>query len=178
MAKGDYKAAVETFSSALRASPGSGPLLAERAEAYRQMGEYELSLADTDSAIKTGLVSPSLRLMRVNILLQRGDLTATENEIDRLTRENPTSEFAMVAAGKAYSAIGKRQKAMQSFDRAIAINPVPYIYINRSQIRPFDDLEGRLADSIRTITKPWQRRLAFYPGRDDMPKPLSCTIVR
>lgn len=146
MAKGNYKAAVETFSHGLSAFPGNSRMWARRAEAYRQLGKYDSALADTDAALKAGLVSPALRLLRINILMQKGDLAATDAEIGRLTEENPASEFAMVAAGKAYSAIGKREKAMQSFDRALSINPVPYIYINRSQVRPFEDLQGRLAD--------------------------------
>jgi tetratricopeptide (TPR) repeat protein len=146
LARGSYKAAVETFSRGLGVFPGNGRMLSQRAQAYHRLGEYDLALADTDAAVKAGLASPSIRLLRINILAQKGDLSGAGAEIGRLTEENPTSEFAMVAAGKAYSAIGMQQKAMQSFDRAIAINPVPYIYINRSQVRPFTDVEGKLAD--------------------------------
>ena len=146
LARGNYKAAVETFSRGLAVFPGNGRMLSQRAQAYQWLGAYDLALADTDATVKAGLASPSIRLLRINILAQKGDLAGADAEIGRLTEENPASEFAMVAAGKAYSAIGKQQKAMQSFDRALAINPVPYIYINRSQVRPFSDLEGKLAD--------------------------------
>ena len=137
MARGDYKAAAEALTAALEAAPSSAPVLIQRAGAYQQLGDLERALADTDAVLKAGFTSPELRLQRLNILLQQGDLTAAGVETDKLVQENPASEFAMVAAGKAYSAMGRKKEAMESFDRAIAINPVPYIYINRSQVRPF-----------------------------------------
>lgn len=146
MARGDYKAAVEALTAALKATPSSASVLMQRAAAYQQLGEFGRALADTDAALKAGFASPGLRLQRINILMQEGDLAAAGAEADKLVQENPNSEFAMVAAGKTYSAMGMKKEAMESFDRAIAINPVPYIYINRSQVRPFADLQGKLAD--------------------------------
>jgi tetratricopeptide (TPR) repeat protein len=35
---------------------------------------------------------------------------------------------------------------MKAFDRALAIKPESYIYVNRAQSRPFTDYAGRLAD--------------------------------
>lgn len=146
MAKGDYNAAISALNAALAAYPANGPMLAQRAEANRHLGKYDLALADTERAQQAGLESPSLRLLRINILVQMGNLSTASAETDRLVQENPTSEFAMVAAGKSYSAMGLHQKAMDSFDRAIRLNPVAYIYLNRSQVRPFADTAGKLAD--------------------------------
>ena len=85
-------------------------------------------------------------VLRINIRLQQGNLPAVAAETEQLVKENPTSDFAWVVAGKTYAAIGMRQKAMDSFDRAIAIKPYSYIYINRSQARPYSDMVGKLAD--------------------------------
>jgi tetratricopeptide (TPR) repeat protein len=144
--EGDFGKAVDAFSAALKAYPGNGPILAGRAEAYRELRKYDLAFADTEAALRTGYAPPSLRLLRINILLQKGDLAATAEEIDQLVKDSPTSDFALVAAGKAYQAIGMNQKAMASFDRAIAIKPLSYIYINRAQARPYADTAGKLAD--------------------------------
>jgi tetratricopeptide (TPR) repeat protein len=146
VARGDYTGAVNALTSVLKASPSNGPALEARAEVYRQMRQYDTALADTDAALKIGFVSPSLRLLRINIRLQQGNLPAVAAEIEELVKENPTSDFAWVVAGKTYAAIGMRQKAMDSFDRAIAIKPYSYIYINRSQARPYSDMAGKLAD--------------------------------
>src|SRR5438105_12337286 len=146
LARGDYAAAIQTLTAALKSFPSNGPMLAQRAEAYRQTRDYNAAIADTEAALKTGFVSPSIRLLRINIFLQQGDLTSVAAENDQLVKENPTSDFALVVAGKTYAALGMRAKAMESFNRAIAIKPYSYIYINRAEARPDSDLQGKLAD--------------------------------
>jgi tetratricopeptide (TPR) repeat protein len=157
--KGDYTGAVKSLTAALVTSPQSGFLLSARAEVYRQMHEFDLALADTDAAMKAGLVSPELRLLRINILVSEGNATAATTEADKLVEENPTSDLAMVAAGKTYAAMGYPDKAMTAFDRAIAIHPESYIYLNRAQIRPHDDIAGKLADI--------DAALKIEPGQED-----------
>lgn len=144
--KGDFAGMVEALTNVLASAPSDGSVLEKRAEAYRQLSKFDLALADTDAAMKAGLVSPSLRLLRINILVAKGDVAGIATEADQLVKENPTSDFAFVVAGKTYAAIGMRDKAMASFDRALAIRPYAYIYLNRSNVRPHDDLEGKLAD--------------------------------
>jgi tetratricopeptide (TPR) repeat protein len=143
---GDYAGALKALNAVLATSISNGPVLAARAELYRQMHKFDLALADTDAAIKTGLLSPELRLLRINILLGKEDIPAVTAEADQLVKENPASDFALVAAGKTYAATGSRAKAMACFDRAIALAPQSFIYMNREQVRPHDDLEGKLAD--------------------------------
>lgn len=144
--RGDFASAVDGFTAVLQAYPSNGPVLAARAEAYRQERKYDLALGDTQAALKAGYTAPSLRLLRINILLPQGDVAAIATEVEQLVKENPTSDYALVAAGKAYQAIGMTDKAMASFDRALALKPLSYIYINRAQARPYDDSAGRLAD--------------------------------
>jgi tetratricopeptide (TPR) repeat protein len=145
-AKGDFSGATEALTTVLAASPLDGSILEARADAYRRLHKFDLALADTDTAMKTGLISPSLRLLRINILVGDGDVSGVAPEVEQLLKENPTSDFALVVAGKTYAAIGMREKAMASFDRALAIKPYAYIYLNRSQVRPYSDLQGKLAD--------------------------------
>lgn len=145
-ARGDRKGAIKAYTAALATAPNNGPVLFNRAEAYRQSGEFDLAFADTEAALKAGLVSPELRLQRINILIAKGDLAGVDTEAGLLTTENPTSEFALVVAGKSYAAIGERKKALATIDRALAINAVPYIYINRADIRPESDRDAKIAD--------------------------------
>ena len=146
MARGDYTAAVAALTNALSRFPTNGPMLAQRASAYRQLREYERALEDTEAALRTGFVSPDLRLLRINILVAQGELQRTAAETNLLVKENPTADYALVAAGKAYSAIGMTDLAMDTFAKALAIKPMGYIYVNRSQVRPFADVAGRLSD--------------------------------
>jgi tetratricopeptide (TPR) repeat protein len=146
VAKGDYSGAVEALTAALIAAPSDSSILQARAEAYQKLHKFDLALTDTDAAIKLGLVSPSLRLLRINILVGKGNVSAVARETDQLLTENPTSDFALVIAGKTYAAIGMRDKAMASFARALAIRPYSYIYLNRADVRSFSDVQGKLAD--------------------------------
>ncbi len=146
LARGDYKAAVAALTNALSRFPTNGPMLASRASAYRELREYERALEDTEAALRTGLVSPQLRLLRINILVVQGQLERAAAETDLLVKENPTADYALVAAGKAYSTMGMKDRAMDVFAKALAIKPMSYIYVNRSQVRPFADFAGRLSD--------------------------------
>lgn len=49
-------------------------------------------------------------------------------------------------AANIYSAFHKDAEAMRSYDRAIALKPEAYVYLNRSMRRPKADLAGRRAD--------------------------------
>jgi tetratricopeptide (TPR) repeat protein len=84
--------------------------------------------------------------MRANIFKTLGKLELVAAEAQALTRDNADSSYAWVAAGKTYAALGKREKAIESIDRALAIHPYAYIYINRAEVRAADDVAGRLAD--------------------------------
>ncbi len=57
-----------------------------------------------------------------------------------MTRGDPQSTYAWVASAKIYAAVGKRDEAMKALDRAIAIKPEGYIYLNRADIRENRDV--------------------------------------
>jgi tetratricopeptide (TPR) repeat protein len=63
-----------------------------------------------------------------------------------MTRDNPQSNFAFIAAGKTYQALGMHEEAMRALDKALAMHPDVMTYLNRADVRPYTDLEGRLSD--------------------------------
>jgi tetratricopeptide (TPR) repeat protein len=146
MLKGDAANAVVAYSRELELSPGNESALSNRASAYRALGQNELALADADAGLKARPGWPEMRVLRANLFMRQGRREDVEKEAELLEKENPDSEFAFVAAGKTYAALGQNDKALKAFDRAVAIRPLPYVYLNRSQIRPKSDLVGRVAD--------------------------------
>jgi len=60
--------------------------------------------------------------------------------------DNPEMTYAWVAAARIYAANADRAKATAAYDRAIALKPEAYIYVNRAQSRPVNDQAGRMAD--------------------------------
>jgi tetratricopeptide (TPR) repeat protein len=142
----DYKTQVATFSSLLEANPRNPAALVSRGQAYFRLEHYDEALADTEQALKLGYREPDVRVLRANLFMMRKDRDAVAREADAMLRENPDSDYAFVAAGKTYNALGRKQDAMKAFDRALAIKPDAYVYINRAQVRPYADSHGRLAD--------------------------------
>jgi tetratricopeptide (TPR) repeat protein len=143
--KGDFRAAVDAYSKELELAPASLSGLSERANAYRSMGEDDKALADSAKALAMQPSWPEMHLLRANIFRDQGKRDLAIAEADFLLRQSPQS-YALVTAGRIYGAFGLRDKAMQAFDRAIAVKPEAYIYVNRAQSRPFTDSAGRLAD--------------------------------
>lgn len=142
---GDFAVAAEAYSQSLQVQPGNIFALMHRAAVYRALNQNDKALADTEMAIKAGHATPQLRLMRANIFMASGDRQSAEREADLLSA-NSESEFALVAAGRVYAAVQRPEKAMQAFDRALAIKPLAYIYLNRAQTRPASEKSAILAD--------------------------------
>jgi tetratricopeptide (TPR) repeat protein len=142
----DYEAQVATFSNLLAANAQNPVALVSRGQAYFKLERYDDALADTDQALKLGYHWPDVRVLRANVFMMRHDREAVTREAEAMVRENPDSDFAFVAAGKTYNALGRKQDAMKAFDHALAIKPQAYVYINRSQVRPYSDSQGRIAD--------------------------------
>lgn len=59
---------------------------------------------------------------------------------------NPDKSYAHVVAASVYKALHEDAKALVHDDRAIAIRPEPYLYLNRSLHRPKEDRTARLTD--------------------------------
>ena len=149
--RGDYKGAVEAFTKSLRTDPGNGFALYHRALSYRALDDNAHALADTDEGLKLNH-GGDLRLLRANIFVFQGQKDAAAKEAQLLQSENPQSDWAMVAAARIYSRIGMNLEATASFDRAIAIRPAAYIYLNRAQSRPFTASSERLADLDKALS--------------------------
>lgn len=139
-AKEQYKQAIA------KSSPGDANSLSRKAQMEYQIGNRKEALTDSEKALALDPHQQELRMLRANILYIQGDKVAVEAEAKALTRDNPTSDFAYVGAAKIYARLGMNDEAFKAFDRAIAISPRAYIYINRSQIRPKTDFKGRMAD--------------------------------
>lgn len=150
--RGNLQAAIDDFSKAFEMSRtnGSGKPwvepLARRAEALSLLGRYDEALADIDRIFNLGQKDANVHLVRANILMRQGKRELVAAEADAMTRDNPQSDFAFIAAAKTYAAVGQSDKAMQAIDRALQIKPSPIAYVNRADVRPRADVEGRLAD--------------------------------
>jgi tetratricopeptide (TPR) repeat protein len=124
----------------------SAAALSARASAYHALRQDDKALADTEQLLKGGNATPDVRLLRANIFRLQGKDDLVLREAELMMQEDPQSAYAFVAAARMLAVENRRDKAMAALDKAIAIAPAGFIYINRSQVRPRSDFAGRLAD--------------------------------
>lgn len=144
--RGAAKDAVAAYTASLAAEPNNVFALSHRARVNRAAGDPEAALADATAALKLAPKATDLYLLRANILRGQGKRDAALAEAVAVTTANPDSAYAFVVAGGIYSAFNRNDDAMRAYDRALAIKPEAYIYLNRSVRRPKSDVAGRLAD--------------------------------
>jgi tetratricopeptide (TPR) repeat protein len=138
--------AITAYTTALELEPGSAFTLGHRAEAYRATGDADHALADAAAAIKLSPNWVDLYLLRATLLRGKGSNDQVSAEASALLAANPDNGYAHVVAARIYSAVQRRDDAMRQLDRAIAIKPEAYIYVNRSHVRTPEDMAGRNAD--------------------------------
>ena len=143
---GDMKGVVDTYTVVLATDPKDAFALGARAEAYRALGHADLAALDAAAAIKLKPDNIGLYLLLANIERTRGNRAAALQAADAVMKANPDNEAAFVVAGRLHAAFGLHDVALRDFDRAIAIKPAAYIYVNRSEIRLKSDVAGRMAD--------------------------------
>lgn len=84
--------------------------------------------------------------MRANIQLANSKPEGAVAEAVALVKAAPNTGYAHVAAARIYQSVGRQEDALAEFDRALAIKPAAYIYLNRIDSRAKDDRAGRMAD--------------------------------
>lgn len=144
--RGAWRDAIAAYSSALQLEPSSSFALGHRAEAARAAGDYDAALRDAAAAIELQPGWIDLYLLRANVLRNQGKEVEAIAEAMAVTSANPGNSYAHVVAANIYSTFHKDAEAMRAYDKAIALKPEAYIYLNRSLRRPKTDLAGRRAD--------------------------------
>jgi tetratricopeptide (TPR) repeat protein/transglutaminase-like putative cysteine protease len=147
----DSNSEIAAYSKEIESADNKTSAYESRAAAYLRLNRYDEALADTEEALKLHDHEVSLRLIRANIFMHRGERHAVEAEADAMIGENPQSTFAFVAAGKSYDALGLREKALRAIDQAIAMHPDVMGYLNRADIRPISNMDGRMADIDKAL---------------------------
>lgn len=140
------KEAVIAYTAAIEVEPRNSFAIGHRAEANRAAGNDEAALQDAAAALKLMPQWIDLNLLRANIFRGQGKLDEVLQEAVTMETANPDNAYAHVAAANLFHALHKDEEAMKAYDRALAIEPEAYVYLNRSLIRPKSDVAGRRAD--------------------------------
>ncbi|HWJ70763.1 MAG TPA: tetratricopeptide repeat protein [Sphingobium sp.] len=143
---GQWAEAIIAYGKALESEPGDGFSIGHRAQAQRAAGNDDAALKDAAAALALVPDWIDLYLLRASIFRGRGDREAGLKEAATLERAGAATTYAQVAAANIYHGMGEWDAALLAYDRALAIEPESYIYLNRGQRRPKEDLAGRKAD--------------------------------
>lgn len=144
--KGASRDAVAAYTTSLEIEPNDTFAMGNRARALRALGDSDGALRDSAGALKHNPDWIDLYLLRANIFLALAKPVDALAEATAVEAANPDSGYAHVVAASIYSGLHKDAEAMRAYDRAIAIKPEAYIYLNRSIRRPKVDVAGRRAD--------------------------------
>jgi len=138
--------AVDALTKAIALWPEDDFALYHRAYLYRALDRADLAIADAGEVLRLEPHEFQMHLLRANLYLQQGKRDLANTEASALAAAESDSDYAQVAAGMIYARAGNHAEAMKAFDRALAIAPSAYAYINRSRARPWRDFAGRAAD--------------------------------
>jgi tetratricopeptide (TPR) repeat protein len=138
--------AIAVFTRAIELQPNDDFSLGYRAQAHAALRNDDAALADSAAALRLRPQWTELNMLRVSIWNRRSDTTAMVREAEAMLAAGGANTYSYVVAGRILSSAGRESEAMAAFDRALAIEPAAYIYINRASSRPASDRQGRLAD--------------------------------
>lgn len=145
-ARYDHAAMLASYDVLLARDPADAFALSRRSVANKAEGKLDAALADSTRALAIDPKLVDLYLLRANIFRGQGKKDLALAEMHKAITANPDSDYAYVAAAKMFAALGAREEAKAAYDKALAIKPEAYIYLNRAESRPLDDVAGRAAD--------------------------------
>jgi tetratricopeptide (TPR) repeat protein len=149
--KNNWVEAVAAYGKSLEGEPRNSFTLAHRAMAQRAAGNEDAALEDAAASLALNPREVDMYLLRANIFRGKGDSASGLKEAAALETAGADMSYAQVAAGNIYDSFGKWDAALKAYDRAIAIKPEAYVYLNRGLHRPKDDMVGRRADFAEAL---------------------------
>lgn len=144
--QGRFRDAIIALTKVLEIKPDHRAALAMRAESNWQAGNADAAFDDASAALKLSPGTPQLYLYRIRVLQRRGQSADVRAAAKAVMAAFPNDTYAYVIAAKTFQSLKDPAEAMQALDRAIAIKPEAYIYLNRFEVRPMEDVAGRNAD--------------------------------
>jgi tetratricopeptide (TPR) repeat protein len=147
MRPGKYPDAIDRFTRSLNISPQRPDVYLERGNAHRALGESDAALADFQAAADLNPSFAEAHTGIAMIYLERNDPRRTLEELNRSLSIQPNIE-AYYQRGLILDAQGEHQKAIDDYDKAIAVaRDAPYMYRARAMAKQsLGDLEGAHAD--------------------------------
>jgi tetratricopeptide (TPR) repeat protein len=150
MKLGNHHQVVEICSILLEQKPRNIKFLTLRAEAYRCLGQYELTLNDQNTIARIKPSDPSVLIARIETKRHLGDYMGGLEDANKAIRINKSSSQSWVAHSECSRSIGNFSIAIRSASQAIKHDPKwswPYIVRAKAK-RQAGDVSGAIADTL------------------------------
>ncbi len=142
-AKGDYDKAIEDYTRAIDLKLPAGRAYGSRAEIYASRGDYDRAVQDYNMIIKG---HPDLLPFYPDIYKDRGDAYAAKGEYSEAAHDYNKH------GDRLFEEKGDYDSAIQSYTRAIELEPKDVFYTNRGNaFRAKGDYENALRDYTKAI---------------------------
>ena len=161
MGSGAYRDAMASFDRSIQIWPHAANPYLQRGSAHQILGESDAALADFNRALDLDPELAQAHTGRGTIYRDRGDLKAALAEFAASLHMEPTVS-AYYERGHTYESLGEHRKAIDDYDRGIALMPeAPFLYRARSFARRnLGDIAGYQADRDKAqgIETPFRSR--------------------
>jgi lipoprotein NlpI len=121
--KGDLKAAIKDFSSAIKLSPKATDALYDRGAAYAQVARWQEALADLNALLKIAPKDADGLYMRAWVHSQMGDDELAIKDLDAVLTLYPEDQPALFDRGGLLIRAGRPKDAAKDFSRVLDLDP-------------------------------------------------------
>lgn len=159
---GDHEKAIQIYSDILKVMPGNAVVLASRAQEYKRLKKYDLSLQDATAAIAADPKRTAYYVNRSDLYLRMEKYQQAFDDATQAIQSNDKSASAYCNRGAASLQLGNVKAALKDLNRAISIdaklwNGEPFYYRSRAYEK-LGDAKHSLED------KKQSESLGYKPG--------------
>ena len=161
-----FEVAQQALLDALAREPGNLRLLQALVQLDIAAGRSELALVQVDAEISAGRASPSLLLLRAQLLLARGQFAKAEAAVMRAFAAAPTLPGAAELLYDIYRRQGKLAEAQRSYEQADSaglLHPGTRLLLARLQLS-----QGELAKAQQVLEKVIVEQPELASARNDL----------
>jgi tetratricopeptide (TPR) repeat protein len=148
---GDTAGMRADFDRAISLEPDYAPAYLARGGFLFRRGELAAALEDVDRALRLDPRSGDVYLLKANILAKQDRESDAVDVARKVAVALPENGYGHVVAAKIYSHFGMREQALAAIDRALAIHPEAYIYLNRADVMPEDNPAAKIAEIDKAL---------------------------
>lgn len=141
-----FQDAASAYTRATYAEPSNYTALIGRAEAYRQLGDIDRAMSDTDEILRLYPKASGVRYQRMQMLAERNDYDRALAEMTQAITDSPKDPYLPIYRGALLVKMDRRADAEKDFAASIAIKPTITAFLTRADNRPKEQIASRLAD--------------------------------